>query len=168
MRSIRPLVVAVAVAFAAMTPTSARQGATATKPAAKAPAKHVMVAADAVKWGPPPPALPAGAEAAVLNGDPGKPGVFVIRLKMPDGYAIAPHRHPTDEHVTILSGTLMAGLGDKVDDAAMHTMAAGSYAVMPARANHYVRAKGETILQVQGTGPFEVVYVDPKDDPRKK
>jgi quercetin dioxygenase-like cupin family protein len=130
--------------------------------------QHVMVSPDQVKWGPGPPALPPGAQAAVISGDPAKPAMFVIRAKLPDGYTVPPHWHPTDEYVTVLSGTLMAGLGDKLDAGAMHALPAGGMAKMPRRTNHYVRAKGETIIQVQAIGPFEVTYVNPNDDPRKK
>lgn len=142
-----------------------------TKPPAKsgaAASQHVMVTPDQLKWGPAPPALPPGAEAAVIAGDPGKPGLFTIRAKFPDGYTVPPHSHPTDEYVTVLSGTLTAGLGDKLDVGAMHTLPAGGFAKMPRRTNHYVRAKGETVLQIQAMGPFELTYVNPGDDPRKK
>ena len=130
--------------------------------------KHVMFAPDDLKWGPAPESLPAGAQAAVLDGDPTKPGLFTIRLRFPGGFSVPPHSHPTDEHVTILSGALMAGMGDKIDESAMQTLKAGSYVKMPARMNHYVRAQGETIIQVVATGPFQVRYVNPGDDPRKK
>jgi quercetin dioxygenase-like cupin family protein len=158
----------VGVAYIAGTVSVSAQTGAASKPTAAQPTKHLMVAADDVKWGPAPPALPPGAQAAVLDGDPGKTGLFVVRLKFPDGYQVAPHSHPTDEHLILVSGTLMAGLGDKVDEAAMHTMRAGGYAKMPARTNHYVRAKSETIVQITGMGPFEVTYVNPSDDPRTK
>ena len=143
------------------------QQASKTKPSAPG-GQHVMVTPDQVKWGPAPPALPPGSQAAVIAGDPAKPAMFVIRAKLPDGYTVPPHWHPTDEYVTVLSGTLMAGLGAKVDAGAMHALPAGSMAKMPKRTNHYVRAKGETIIQVQAIGPFEVTYVNPNDDPRKK
>src|SRR3979411_34613 len=62
---------------------------------------------DQVKYGPAPPFLPAGAQLAVLEGDPmASSGVFTNRLKMPDGYKVAPHTPPTREEVTVLSGTL--------------------------------------------------------------
>ncbi len=150
---------------AGIQPGSAQTGASGQ---AANPAPHVMVAAGDVKWGPGPAALPPGAEAAVLDGDPGKAGPFIIRVKFPDGYQVPPHSHPTDEHVTVVSGTLMAALGDKVNAADMHTLTAGGYAKMPAATNHYVRAKGETVVQVSAIGPFEVKYVNPADDPRTK
>jgi quercetin dioxygenase-like cupin family protein len=163
---LKTFVALIGVASIVGTVSVAAQTATTSKPAQ--PTKHLMVAADAVKWGPGPPALPPGAQAAVLDGDPGKTGLFVIRVKFPDGYQVPPHAHPNDEHLVIVSGTLMAALGDKVDEAAMRAMSAGTYAKMPARTNHYVRAKGETTVQITAMGPFEVKYVNPSDDPRAK
>jgi quercetin dioxygenase-like cupin family protein len=137
----------------------------ADKPAA---AKHVLMPVDQLKWGPAPPALPAGAQVAVLDGDPTKPGAFVLRVKFPDGYTVPPHWHPTIENLVVLGGTLMVGMGDKLDKASMQTLTVGGYSKMPARMNHYVITKGETTIQVHGVGPFEVTYVNPADDPRKK
>lgn len=161
---IATLTVSVLVAGAAI--VSAQQAGK-SKPATSA-GQHVMVTPDQVKWGPGPPALPPGAQAAVISGDPAKPAMFVIRAKLPDGYTVPPHWHPTDEYVTVLSGTLMAGLGDRLDAGAMHALSAGAMAKMPRRTNHYVRARGETVIQVQAIGPFDVTYVNPNDDPRKK
>jgi quercetin dioxygenase-like cupin family protein len=152
------------------------QGEPQKKPAPPAPAEkkatpaatHVMVDAAQLKWGPAPAGLPAGAQVAVLDGDPGKPGPFAIRVKMPDGYTVPPHWHPTTENLVILSGSLMVGVGDKIDEGSMHGLAAGAYAKMPAKVHHYARAKGETTFQLYGTGPFAITYVNPKDDPRKK
>ncbi|MFP5265533.1 MAG: cupin domain-containing protein [Blastocatellia bacterium] len=130
---------------------------------------HVMMTPGDVKWGPAPPALPAGAQAALLEGDPSKAGsTYTIRAKLPDGYRIPPHWHPVDENVTVIEGTLAMGLGEKFDDAAGHDMTAGSYARMPKGVRHFAWAKGDTIIQVHGVGPFEVNYVNPSDDPRKK
>jgi quercetin dioxygenase-like cupin family protein len=129
---------------------------------------HVMTDAAQLKFTAGPPSLPPGSEMAVLDGDPTKPGMFTLRVKLPDGYTVPPHWHPTAENLVILSGTLMMGVGDKMDDASMHALGAGGYAKMPAKTRHYVRAKGETTFQVYGTGPFAVTYVNPKDDPRKK
>ena len=138
------------------------------KQPAPAAGKHVMVTPADLKWGPAPPGLPAGAEIAVLDGDPGKAGLFSVRIKLPDGYTVQPHWHPVDEHLTVLSGNLMMAMGSKWDDSALHDHAAGTYVKMPRRANHFVKAKGETIFQMTAMGPFEITYVNPKDDPRKK
>jgi quercetin dioxygenase-like cupin family protein len=131
-------------------------------------AAHIMVTPDQMKWGPAPPALPAGAQASVIEGDPSKAGsAFAVRLKFPDGYKVPPHWHPTDEKVVVLKGTLMLGLGEKFDPAAGHELPAGSYAVMPTGVRHFAWAKGETVIQVSAVGPFEVNYVNAADDPRK-
>ena len=115
-----------------------------------------------------PPFLPKGAKLAVLVGDPSQPAPFTIRLQMPDGYKIAPHTHPTDEHVTVMSGTFRAAMGSKWDDKALGDFAPGSYANMAATMPHYAMAKGMTVVQVHGVGPFVVNYVNPADDPSKK
>ncbi len=134
----------------------------------KVAAGHVMLDAAQFKWGPSPPGLPAGAQAAVLDGDPSKAGAFALRVKVPDGYTVPPHWHATTENLVILGGTLMMGVGDKLDETSMHALTAGAFAKMPAKTHHYVRAKGETTFQVYGMGPFAITYVNPQDDPRKK
>jgi quercetin dioxygenase-like cupin family protein len=129
---------------------------------------HVMVVPDQVKWGPGPPSLPPGAQMAVLEGDPTKAGApFTIRGKFPDGYRVPPHWHPTDERITVIQGTFGVGVGEKFDPAAGREMPTGSYAVMPQGTRHFAWAKSETIIQVSGTGPFVINYVNPADDPRK-
>ena len=128
----------------------------------------VVTPAAAVKWMEVPPFLPKGAKLAVLVGDPSKPEPFTLRLQMPDGYKIAPHTHPTDEHVTVLSGTFRAAMGAKWDDKALGDFAPGSYANMAATMPHFAMAKGATVVQVHGVGPFVVNYVNPADDPSKK
>jgi quercetin dioxygenase-like cupin family protein len=132
-----------------------------------AASSHVMVAAADITWGPAPPALPKGAMIALLSGDPGSSGPFTVRAKLPAGYRIPPHWHPTDEHLTVLSGTVALGMGDKVDPAMMKELTAGGYAMMTSPMRHYLEAKTEVILQVNGTGPFIVNYVNPADDPRQ-
>jgi quercetin dioxygenase-like cupin family protein len=121
-----------------------------------------------IKWGPGPAALPKGAQAAVLSGDPAKEGMFTIRLKFPAGYKVAPHHHASDELVTVISGHVWRGMGDSFDTKKMVHMFPGAYAVMPKGMNHYVSTRTGAIVQVTAHGPFEVVYVNPKDDPRKK
>jgi len=131
-------------------------------------AAHVLLTPGDFKWGPSPPALPAGAQMALLDGDPGKAGsAYTLRVKIPDGYKIPPHWHPRDETITVIEGTFAMGLGDKFDEAAGHELVAGSYARMPKGVRHFAWAKGESIIQVQGTGPFEITYVNPADDPRR-
>lgn len=129
---------------------------------------HVMTAAADVKWGAPPPVFEQNAQFAVMSGDPGKTGEFVVRLKVPAGYKIMPHTHPTDEHVTVLSGTFALGMGDKFDEASMKALPAGGYALMPAQMSHSAMAKTAATIQVNGMGPFALTYVNPADDPSKK
>ena len=133
----------------------------------KAPA-HVAVAPADLKWGEPPPVFEKGASFTVVSGDPGRAGLFVVRLKLPAGYKIAPHFHPTDEHVTVLSGTFGVGMGDKIDMAALVKLPAGGYALMPASMHHYAVAIGKATVQVHGMGPFALTYVNPGDDPSKR
>jgi quercetin dioxygenase-like cupin family protein len=130
---------------------------------------HVMVTPDHVKWGPAPKGLPPGGQLAVLSGDPTKAGSpYVLRVKLPDGYRVPPHWHPVDENVTVLKGTLVLGMGEKANRKAAKELPAGSFSRMPRGVRHFAWAKGETILQVHGVGPFEIHYVNAKDDPRKK
>ena len=130
--------------------------------------KHVIVPGSGVKWMDAPPNLPPGAKLAVISGDPGLPEPFTIRLQFPNGYKIAPHTHPTDEHVTVMSGTFAAAMGNAFDEKALGDLGAGSYAVMTAGMPHYGMAKGTTVVQVHGLGPFVLNYVNPADDPSKK
>jgi quercetin dioxygenase-like cupin family protein len=131
-------------------------------------AGHVIVRADAIKWAPAPPGLPPGSQLHVLVGDPGKVGPFVLRARMPDGYKVPPHWHPGEESVTVLKGAMLIGMGEKFDRPKMEQLAAGSFVHMPKGMRHYVVAKGKTVIQVHGIGPFDITYVNPADDPRKK
>lgn len=131
-----------------------------------ATAEHKMFAPADIKWGDGPASLPPGAKAALLEGDPAKPGPFTIRLQMPDGYKIQAHTHPTAERITVISGTFHMGMADKFDEAAGHEMVAGSFAIMPPNTKHFAWATGETVVQVSSTGPFVINYVNPADDPR--
>jgi quercetin dioxygenase-like cupin family protein len=156
------------VFLAALVAAAAAQTPQKEKPAGKAPAKHAVVTAGDLKWGPAPPSLPPGAEAAVLDGDPTKPGPFVMRAKFPAGYRVPPHWHPTDENLTIISGSFAVGTGDKLDEASMKTLGAGDFVHMPKQMHHYAMAKEAATIQIHGTGPFAITYVNPGDDPRKK
>lgn len=138
-----------------------------TAPAAPAPVVNVMVSPKDIKWAPAPPMVPPGAQIVVLYGDPGKPAAFVARLKMPKGYVIPPHRHPDTEVVTVISGTLRVGQGETVDRAKARLLGAGSLLVLSSSTPHFAIAETETVIQIASTGPFDVIYVNPTDDPRK-
>jgi quercetin dioxygenase-like cupin family protein len=106
---------------------------------------------------------------AVLEGNPaGTTGDYTIRVQMPDGYQIAPHWHPKRENVTVISGTLNFGMGDKFDESKMTPYTAGSFAYLDPSMHHYVKAVGETVVQIHGMAPLAFNYVNPADDPSKK
>ena len=159
------LVLAVVATLGAGAMAQEKAPAAPKKPVAKKPMHAVTNEAD-VKWGNAPPSLPPGAKMAVLQGDPGKPGMFTIRVKSPDGYKVAPHWHPTAESVTVLSGTFYLGTGDTLDEKKATAMTAGAFSYMPAKMHHFASTKGETEFQVSGMGPFEITYLNPADDPR--
>lgn len=129
---------------------------------------HTVVSADAVTWGAAPPSLPAGAQAAVLLGHPGREGPFVLRLRFPAGFVVPPHRHSKDEFVTLLAGRFSVTPGEKLDRAAITPLPPGSFFHLPAGMAHYAVADSEAVVQINGMGPFDVTYVDPADDPRRK
>jgi len=136
--------------------------------AAPAPTQNVF-SPDQIQFGQVPPVLAAGAQLAVLEGDPmGSSGDFTIRLKMPDGYRIAPHWHPKRENVTIISGSFKVGMGDNFDASKMNVFPAGSFAYLDPSMHHYAMAVGETVVQVHGAAPFQINYVNPSDDPSMK
>jgi hypothetical protein len=120
-----------------------------------------------IQWQDAPPTLPRGAKIAVLSGDPGKDGPFVIRLRTPAGYKIPPHWHTQAEYLTIISGGFYFGSGDKPNKADEHALKAGAFHYLPAKAQHYAYTKETTVVQVQGNGPFDINYVNDADDPQK-
>lgn len=121
-----------------------------------------------LKWGDAPPSLPAGAKMAVVSGNPAAKGMFTIQLKMPADYAVPPHSHPNSEVVKVVSGELHYAMADKMEMAKAKTLKAGHTVTMAAKMNHWVHAAAPATVQVSGRGPFQITYVDPKDDPRKK
>jgi quercetin dioxygenase-like cupin family protein len=135
------------------------------------PASHENSAftPETIPWGPPPPVIAPGAQLAVIEGNPGaSSGDYTVRLKMPDGYRIAPHWHPSRENVTVISGTFKVGMGDTFDTSKMGAFPAGSFAYMDPDMHHYAMASGEVIVQVHGSAPLQFNYVNPGDDPSKK
>jgi hypothetical protein len=124
---------------------------------------------ETVPWGPPPPFVAPGAQLAVLEGNPAaNTGDYTVRLKMPDGYKIAPHWHPLRENVTVITGSFKLGMGDVFDESKMTTLPAGSFGYLDPDMHHYAMASGEVIVQVHGKAPLQFNYVNPQDDPSKK
>jgi quercetin dioxygenase-like cupin family protein len=118
-----------------------------------------------VQWAAAPAIFPAGAEMAVMQGDPSKAEEFTVRLRFPDGYKVPPHTHPTAENVTVLSGTFLAGMGTAFVESGMQTLGIGDFASIPAAHAHYAMAHGQTVVQVHAIGPFVLTYVNPGDTP---
>jgi hypothetical protein len=81
---------------------------------------------------------------------------------------VPPHTHPGAERVTVISGHLMIGMGGQFIHEQMQSLMAGGYGVIPGNMQHYAMSHGETVIQVSGTGPFTVAYVNPSDDPRSR
>lgn len=153
----------IALALYAVTPALAADTAPKGAPAKTEP---ISINPSDIKWGDVPPDLPKGAQMAVLHGDPGKKAPFTLRLKMPSGYKIPPHWHTRDEQLTILSGNFVLHMGDTMD-APAHSLEPGAYHFLPGKAHHAAEVKGETILQLDGTGPFDIHYLNPADNPNK-
>jgi uncharacterized RmlC-like cupin family protein len=137
--------------------------------AAEESGKMTLVPSEAAApWQAAPPSLPKGTQLAVLAGDPGKPGPFVLFVKFPPNTLVAPHRHATTENLTVLSGDFYHGMGEKVDKARGDGMKPGGFVYLPGGMPHYVwTTTTEAVVQVTGTGPFGLDYVHPEDDPSK-
>ncbi len=151
--------------------TSAPTAAPAVAVATAAPAMLLMPANSVPQpfvWVKAPAAYPPGLEIMVVEGDTSKPAPFTLRFRWPDGYALPPHQHPIEEHVTVIQGTFVVGMGTSGKRETALEMSAGSFILIPALTQHYVFAKGVTITQVHGIGPSGLAYVNSSDDPRQK
>ena len=114
------------------------------------------------------PSLPPGAKLAVIEGPLNEAVPFTFRLQFPANYQIPAHWHPAVERVTLISGTVNMGIGDKLDKEKTKPLGPGSMAIMQPKTNHFLGTKEETVVQLNGTGPWAITYVNPADDPRKK
>ena len=115
------------------------------------------------------PAFPPTARLAVVVGEPTKPGPYVIRVKVPSGVKLTPHRHPEDRIYTVISGVFYIGLGDRFDPDKLKAYPPGSVIVLPGDTPHFRWAmSGEYVSQVTAIGPLGLEYLDPRDDPRNK
>jgi quercetin dioxygenase-like cupin family protein len=129
----------------------------------------VMVTPGALTWKDNP-ALPKGGQVAILVGNPTKAGGIVVqRTRLPANYKIPPHTHPYAETVTVISGSVGFGMGEKFDTTKGEVVKPGALQAMPMRHAHFLwTGSEEAIIQVQFVGPAAIDYVDPADDPRKK
>ena len=125
-----------------------------------------LTSPDGLKWR----QIRPGNEMAVVFGDPTKAGeLYAVRFRFADGFKVPAHWHPQDEHATVLQGTLLLGMGKKWDaEQLTTTMTAGTYIFVPKEMPHFALAKGETILQAHGIGPFQIIYANPADDPKNQ
>ena len=127
---------------------------------------HIFVSPDDLEWGPVA-SMGEGAEIAIIEGDISKEEPFTFRLRLEDGYRIKPHIHPEYERGTILQGTLHFAHGETFDRDSAKRLPTGSVAIMPPGDAMFGWAEGETIIQLHGTGPWGIEYINPEDDPRK-
>jgi quercetin dioxygenase-like cupin family protein len=115
-----------------------------------------------------PPLLPPGARLAVVSGDPTSPGESTIEVSMPNGYRLPPHFHPSYEHVEVRQGTLLIGMGDRLDVKKTLALATGDSATAPAGMHHYSIAKGPTVLSVTFMGPYTITYLHAEEAPQPR
>ncbi len=116
-----------------------------------------MAGGSTIQWGDlKVPGFPAGAKIAAIHGDPASTGDYVVRLQFPDGYRFPVHWHPKAEHLTVLSGTFLLGMGGTVNTATEKSYQPGDFLYLPARKPHSGGAKGVTVVQLHGTGPFAI------------
>ena len=127
---------------------------------------HQVTPAEDVTFQPGPPTLPEGAQIAVLLGHPAEEGAFVIRFKFPAGFEVPPHRHSKEEHLTVLSGRFGMSPGAVLDKTGVTPLTPGGFVRIPAGLSHFAWAEEETVVQLNGMGPFDIIYVDEADDPR--
>ena len=114
-------------------------------------------------------ALPPQVRLAVLVGQPSQDGPYVIRVKVPRGVKLMPHKHTEDRIYTVISGVFYIGLGDQFDPEKLEAYAPGTVIVLPGNTSHFHWAKsGEYVAQVNAIGPLGLEYVNPKDDPRNE
>jgi quercetin dioxygenase-like cupin family protein len=126
---------------------------------------HVMINASDLEWGEIASMAP-GAQIAVIEGDLSKAEPFTFRLRLPSNYQIAPHIHPAYERVTVLSGQLHFAHGEEFDRTKTQALGPGDVAIMPPGAPMFGYTEEETVIQLHGTGPWGIEYINPEDDPR--
>ncbi|VVO33862.1 cupin domain-containing protein [Pseudomonas fluorescens] len=160
MYTLRVFVASSALTLAALM-TSAASG------AEQPMAGHISVLPSDLKWSDAPSVAP-GAQIVVIEGDLKAADPFTFRLKLPANSKIGVHTHPVVERVTVISGTFHLGIGDKFDPAKARAYTPGGITIMPVGMPMYVFTQEETVVQIHGTGPWGITFLNPADDPRKK
>src|SRR4029434_2176783 len=155
MKSMPHVALAIAVAFFVVIPAWAQSS------------DHQKISPEDLKWADVP-SLPPGAKIAVIEGPLNEAVPFTFRLKFPANYQIPAHWPPAVERVTVLSGTFNMGMGDKLDMQKSMPLSPGSMMIMQPKTNHFAWTKEEVVVQLNGTGPWGITYINPADDPRKK
>lgn len=161
MRTARKVLAATMLAISALLATT-----TWVNSQTKPPDQLIVVPKD-LKWADVP-SLPPGAKVTVIEGPLDKAVPFTIRIQFPPNYKVPAHWHPAIEHVTVISGTVNFGQGDKLDEKKTTALPVGSMAIMQPEVRHFLWTKEGAITQVHGMGPWGINYVNPADDPRKK
>jgi hypothetical protein len=129
--------------------------------------KELFINSSDLRWDNAPPSMPMGAKVSVLLGDPHKSGPFVMRMMTPANYTIPPHFHSQAETLTIISGTVYLGDDDKFDPTMAHALYVGGFHYLPAKAHHFAFTRAPAIVEIHGHGPFDIIYLNPADDPQK-
>jgi quercetin dioxygenase-like cupin family protein len=113
------------------------------------------------------PAFPPSVRLAILVGQPSQARPYTIRVKVPGGVKLMPHKHPEDRVYTVISGIFYVGVGDQFDTERLHAYPPGAVIILPGNTPHFHWAKsGEYITQVTAIGPLGLEYVNREDDPR--
>ena len=128
--------------------------------------EHVLIEHDAFDYQPGPASLPEGAEFQVLYGDPSSEGVFALRIKLPDGFHLAPHYHAQPEILTVISGRFLIGTGEEANKDDTTALEPGGFFAYPPGMAHFAYTEGETVFQLNSVGPWTITYVHDDDDPR--
>ena len=139
----------------------------ATTASAQHAGHHQSVRAADLKWSAVP-SLPRGAQIAVIEGPMNQAAPFTVRLRFPANYDLPPHTHPAIERVTVLSGTFHMGMGEKFSRSGTQPVRTGDMMIMQPGTVHYAWTDTETVVQLHGTGPWGIAFVNPNDDPRKQ
>jgi hypothetical protein len=121
---------------------------------------------DHMKWVDAPASLPRGIRMCTMEGDPSKEGPYTVRLWIPATYRIGPYWRTDSERMTVMLGAVIVGAGDHYDEHGGTPVRAGSYAYVAPHAHHYLWTRDATVVQLHGTGPWDITYVHAADDPR--